>query len=353
MGVQVCGAHDEDAARSLARNPFVSNFSGCLKVAKEDVKDTFESSEKRIEDNITVEPFIKDKALTFHHWVKTCFWLNTDPEQVPFPKENVDAILEQSGLHNQFLANASDNKMAVKPKPFTKDHKFDEWAKEFEECLTLLPRCTGLPSVHVICRKEEPTLFPTATKKENFVSMAQLSGGTFEIDSEKAHILLLPLLTKHSEALSVVKGTGGDAKCGRPEWLALVPCCVGFVMRSQELVQAEATLQDLHHSGEIEPHMWWAKFECKMKSAHSAIRQGSKTAADEQSKIQNLLGEIEDPSSDHVHSSIDRGALKEEILQKHPMPVTPMKTLAASGRQQPRSDRIKSTILMAMTSNSN
>ena len=66
MGVQVCGAHDEDAARSLARNPFVSNFSGCLKVAKEDVKDTFESSEKRSENNITVEPFIEEKVLAFN-----------------------------------------------------------------------------------------------------------------------------------------------------------------------------------------------------------------------------------------------------------------------------------------------
>ena len=53
---------------------------------------------------------------------------------------------------------------------------------------------------------------------------------------------------------------------------------------------------------------------------------------DEQSEIWNLLSEIEDPSLDHVHSSIDRGVArhpthacldamkesKEEILRKHP-----------------------------------
>ena len=46
MGVQVCGVHKEDVAKSLAKNPFVSNFSRCLKVTKEDVEDTFESSER-------------------------------------------------------------------------------------------------------------------------------------------------------------------------------------------------------------------------------------------------------------------------------------------------------------------
>ena len=70
MGIQVCGAHDEDAARSLAKNPFMSNFSGCLKVTEEDIKDAFKSLEKRTENNIAVEPFIKEKVFAFHCWVK-------------------------------------------------------------------------------------------------------------------------------------------------------------------------------------------------------------------------------------------------------------------------------------------
>ena len=103
-------------------------------------------------------------------------------------------------------------------------------------------------------------------------------------------------------------------------------------MHSQELVQAEATLKDLHHSGENKPHMWWAKFECKMNSACSAIRHGAKNVMDEQTEIQNLLSKIKDPSLEHVHSSINREVvknpnhthldatreLKTEILRKHP-----------------------------------
>ena len=176
MGIQVFGVRDEDAAKSLAKKPFMSNFSGSLKVTEEDVKDAFKSSEKRSENNITVEPFIKEKVLAFLCWVKTCFWLNIDPEQAPFPIENADTILDQSKLHSQFLADALDNKTTVKPKPFTKDHKFDEWAEAFKECLTLLPGCTGPPLACVICKRDEPALSLTATDKENFISMAQLSG---------------------------------------------------------------------------------------------------------------------------------------------------------------------------------
>ena len=168
--------------------------------------------EKRSENQIAIEPFVKVKVLAFHCWVKTCFWLNIDPEQVPFPKKDADAVLDQSELHNQFLANASDNKTTMKPESFTKDHKWDEWAETFEECLNLSPGSTGLPPACVICKREEPTLSPTATDEENFISMAKLSGKTFKIDSEKAHICSLSLLTKHSEASSVVKGTGGDTK---------------------------------------------------------------------------------------------------------------------------------------------
>ena len=331
MGIQVCGVHDENAAKSLAKNLFMSNFTRCLNVTKEDIKDTFKTLEKRTVNNIAVEPFIKEKVLAFHYWVKTCIWLNIDPEQVPFPKDNADAILDKSELHNKFLTDASDNKITMKPVPFTKDHKWDEWAKTFEEYLTPLPGSTGIPLACVIRKQEEPELSPIANDKENFISMAKLSGKTFKIDSEKVHICLLPLLTKHSEALSVVKGTGGDTKCGRLEWLALVHHYDGFGMHSQELVQVEATLRDLHYSGENKPHMHWAKFECKLNNACSTIRRGYKSDVDEHAKIRNLLSKIRDPRLEHMHSNIIRASkdptytyldamaeLKEEILRKNP-----------------------------------
>ena len=54
MGVQVCGVWNGDAARSLAKNLFMSNFSGCLEVTKDDILDAFESSEKRSENDMAI-----------------------------------------------------------------------------------------------------------------------------------------------------------------------------------------------------------------------------------------------------------------------------------------------------------
>ena len=52
------------------------------------------------------------------------FQLN--PEQVPFPKDDAGAILEKSKVHDQFVADASDNETACKPELFTKDDEWDE-----------------------------------------------------------------------------------------------------------------------------------------------------------------------------------------------------------------------------------
>ena len=62
---------------------------------KQGIKDAFKSLEKRPKNDIAVEPHTKQVVPAFHCWVKTCFWLNIDPEQVPFPKDDADAILEK------------------------------------------------------------------------------------------------------------------------------------------------------------------------------------------------------------------------------------------------------------------
>ena len=95
MGIQACGVQDADAAMSLASNLFVNNFLRCLEVTKQDIKDASKILEKRPENDIAVEPHTETVVSAFHHWVKTCFWLNIDPEQVPFPKDDADAILEK------------------------------------------------------------------------------------------------------------------------------------------------------------------------------------------------------------------------------------------------------------------
>ena len=153
-------------------------------------------------------------VLAFHHWVKTCCWLNISPEQTLFPKDNANAILKKSEEHDQFVSDASGNKTTCKPGPFTKDNEWDKWAKTFEEHLSLMPGSTGIPLSHVICNGKQPRLLPQATDKENFISMAKHTGKTFEANSKKVHICPLPSPAKHVDAPLVVKAVGTNTKCG-------------------------------------------------------------------------------------------------------------------------------------------
>ena len=113
--MQACGVEDIAAAKSPARNLFVSCFLRCLKANTEHVNCTFETLEKRIEDDITVEPHTKTAVLAFHHLVKTSCWLGIDPEQTPFPFESSGTILEGAGKHEQLILDASDFKSTAKP----------------------------------------------------------------------------------------------------------------------------------------------------------------------------------------------------------------------------------------------
>ena len=60
MGIQACGAPSSDVAKSLGRNLFMDNFTMCLKVTREDIKDTFKSLEKRLKNDVMVELCIED-----------------------------------------------------------------------------------------------------------------------------------------------------------------------------------------------------------------------------------------------------------------------------------------------------
>ena len=118
---------------------------------------------------------------------------------------NADLISEKANTHEHFILDAFDIESAAKPGLFAKEDKWDDWAKSFEDCISLSPGSIGLPLSCAICNQEQPQILPWATDKENFICMAELSGKTFHTDSENVHICLLPFLAKHGEALPIVK----------------------------------------------------------------------------------------------------------------------------------------------------
>ena len=93
MGIQACGVANVAVAKSLAGNLFMNDFLRFLKVSRQDIRDTFKTLEKRSGNKITIKPHTENVVEAHHHWVGTCFWLNDDPEQAPFPTDDADAVL--------------------------------------------------------------------------------------------------------------------------------------------------------------------------------------------------------------------------------------------------------------------
>ena len=119
------------------------------------------------------------------------------------------------------MNSSSQTPLTLRQPPSQLD-EWDDWAKSFEECVSLPPGSIGIPLSHIILEQEQPQLLPKATNNKNFISMAKLAGKTFKTDSEKVHLCSLPVLAKHSEALLIVKGTGADTRCRGQDWLALI-----------------------------------------------------------------------------------------------------------------------------------
>ena len=273
MGIHSCGVEDIAEAKIVSKNLFMDNFSRCLQTTKPDIKDALKTLDKRELQPVHVSPYTKQMVFAFHYWAKKCFWMDIDPRSTPFPAEEAFAILNQADKHKRFVQDASDNKSTAKPGLFTKDDNWEDWSQSFEQYLSLLPGETGLPLSYVIWQEESPTMDPEANDNENFISMARLSGNTFESDSQRVHVSLIPFLAKHNEALSIVKGIGVDNRCGRKDWLALAQHYKGSGMFLNEVVEAERTIKDLYYNGENHPHMYWNKFKRLLNDAYSVFRK--------------------------------------------------------------------------------
>ena len=200
--------------------------------------------------------------------------------------------------------------------------------------MSLLPGSTGIPLSCVVQEEEQPQSLSQATDEENFVLMAKLTRKNFKTDSKEVHICMLPFLAKHSEAPSIVKGTGTDTGCRRTKWLALVRHCEGSGMHLNETVQAESTLQDLHHNGKNQLHMHWAKFKQLLDNACAALRKKQRRDTHpEEAKIQSSLRRTKDPDLKNIKAIIIQRAkddssctflqamadLKEDVMRRHPV----------------------------------
>ena len=163
--------------------------------------------------------------------MKTCCWLGTDPAQTPFPEDNASATFERAEEHRQFISDVSNNKLNDETGLFTKDNKWDKWARTFKECTSLPLGCIGIPLSHIVCEDKQPQPLPDATNKANFILMARLSGRTFKSDSKNCTFAHFPFWPSRVKCHLLSKGPapmqGVANQTGQP-WSAIIkaPACI-------------------------------------------------------------------------------------------------------------------------------
>ena len=65
-----------------------------------------------------------------------------------FIATRIAKMLKEAKTHELYVSNSNTN--AVKPKDFTKDIRWTDWAPTFEKYLRAIPGRTGIPLSYVI-----------------------------------------------------------------------------------------------------------------------------------------------------------------------------------------------------------
>ena len=80
-------------------------------------------------------------------WTKDAIRNGQDPAMQEFAHTGIANIISKAESHKLYISNSTTN--AVKPKDFTKEIKWSDWAPSFENYLRAIQGRTGVPLSYV------------------------------------------------------------------------------------------------------------------------------------------------------------------------------------------------------------
>ena len=120
-----------------------------------------------------------------------------------FEPTGIAKILRKAETHKLYVANLDSN--AVKPKDFTKEIKWADWAPSFENYLRAIPGRTRIPLSYVIRESDIPNPVPKVEFLDDYILNAPLSGADYLTDRQAVHTKLVALISTNPEAESLLK----------------------------------------------------------------------------------------------------------------------------------------------------
>ena len=154
----------------------------------------------------------------------------------------------------------------MKPKYFTKEIKWSNWAPSFENYLREIPGSNGVPLSYVTRENDAANPDKNVDFLDDYILNAPLSGADYLTDRRAVNTKLVDMVSTNPETEALIKLNEKDAD-GRKYWKDLQLHYEGQGMFTLEIKEAKRTLDNLVYTGERPPQMYWTKFEQQLNTA--------------------------------------------------------------------------------------
>ena len=186
----------------------------------------------------------------FVQWTKDAIRTGQDPVMMKFKTTGIAATLRRAASHKLYVKNSDTN--AVKPRNFTKEIKWADWAPSFDNYLRAIPGRTGIHLSYIIREDDLPNPARNMDYLDDYILNASLSGAAYLTDKRSVHTKLVALISTNPEAEAILKLNELIAD-GRKDWKDLKVHYEGQGMFAIDINEAENILKTMCYQGEKYP----------------------------------------------------------------------------------------------------
>ena len=262
-----CGVpRTKDAYKNTASGLLQDEYEACIDLDEKALLSYFKTSAllPATAGQIKFSIIQRNNIKAFVQWTKDKIRTGQDPAMLQFQLIGIQKILKRASSHAIYVSNKSTH--AVRPRDFTKDIKWADWAPTFQNYLRAIPGRTGVPLSYVIRENDLPDPTPNLEFLDDYILQASLIGPDYLTDRRAVHTNLVAMIATNPDAEALIKLNERDAD-GRKSWKDLQLHYEGIGMHAIDIKAANKILKNLVYKGEFPPKETWDLFESKLNTA--------------------------------------------------------------------------------------
>ena len=186
--MHACGvSRTTEKHRSVATGLFQDDFETCIDLNDSALYNYFKATTSlaAAHGQIKFQIEQRNNIRALVQWTKDAIRTGQDSAMQEFAPTGIAKILRKAESHKLYIANSTTN--AVKPKDFTKEIKWSDWAPYFENYLRSIPGSTGVPLSYVTRENDAANPDKNVDFLDDYILNASLSGADYLTDRRAVH----------------------------------------------------------------------------------------------------------------------------------------------------------------------